>query len=171
MTPGQAGGRASVKATRSMPDDLYVRDILEWSERQADLLRRVANGERVNEVDWPNVIEEITDVGGSALSSVRSLLRQAMIHLIKIHLSPSDLARDHWTDELETFLDDAAERFAPSMRQRIDIADIYAKSMARFKRRGTDAGLPPTSPWTLDDLLAGDRDMLLAALATHAPTP
>jgi hypothetical protein len=123
-----------------MPDDLYERDIPEWSERQADLLRRVANGERVNEVDWPNLIAEITDVGGSALSSVRSLLRQAMIHLI---------------------------RFTPSIRQRIDMADIYAKSMAR----STDARLPPTSPWTLDNLLAGDHDMLLAALATNAPTP
>jgi hypothetical protein len=29
-----------------MPDDLYERDILEWPERQANLLRRVANGER-----------------------------------------------------------------------------------------------------------------------------
>jgi hypothetical protein len=148
-----------------MPDDLYERDILEWSERQADLLRHVASGEGINEVDWPNVIDEITDVGGSALSSVRSLLRQAMIHLIKIHLSPADLY------ELETFLEDAAERFAPSMRQRIDTAGIYAKSMARFKRRGTDARPPAISPWTMDDLLAGDHDMLLTALATHAPTP
>ena len=46
-----------------MPDDLYERDILAWSERQAELLRRVANGERVNDVDWPHVVEEIADVG------------------------------------------------------------------------------------------------------------
>jgi hypothetical protein len=58
-----------------MPDDLYERDILDWSERQADLLRRVAGGERVNHVDWPHVIEEIADVGGSELNSVRSYLR------------------------------------------------------------------------------------------------
>lgn len=46
-----------------MPDDLYERDILIWSEQQADLLRRVARGERVNGVDWAHVAEEIEDVG------------------------------------------------------------------------------------------------------------
>jgi len=33
----------------------YDTDIFVWSERQAALLRRLANGERVNDaVDWPN---------------------------------------------------------------------------------------------------------------------
>jgi hypothetical protein len=59
--------------------DLYDADILEWSERQAALLRRVAAGERVNDTapDWPNIIEEIESVGRSQLSAVRSLLTQA----------------------------------------------------------------------------------------------
>ena len=43
-------------------------DILLWSERQAELLRRRAAGELVNdaELDWPNIAEEIEDVGRSA---------------------------------------------------------------------------------------------------------
>src|SRR5438270_13014652 len=44
----------------------YDTDILTWSERQAALLRRIAAGERINdEVDWPNVVEEIESVGRS----------------------------------------------------------------------------------------------------------
>ena len=40
--------------------DLYDTDILLWSERQRDPLKRVAAGEAVNETpDWPNIIEEI----------------------------------------------------------------------------------------------------------------
>jgi hypothetical protein len=36
----------------------YDTDLLLWSGRQADLLRRVAAGERVNDqVDWENVAE------------------------------------------------------------------------------------------------------------------
>ena len=31
-----------------MPDGLYERDALLWSEQQADLLRRLAEGERLN---------------------------------------------------------------------------------------------------------------------------
>ena len=44
--------------------DLYGDDILLWSERQAELLRRRAAGELVNdaEIDWPNVAEEIESV-------------------------------------------------------------------------------------------------------------
>ena len=60
-------------------DGLYEHDALAWSERQAELLRRLAAGERVNDaVDWPHVIEEVGDVGLSELRACRSLLRQAM---------------------------------------------------------------------------------------------
>ncbi len=42
-----------------LPDDLYNRDALAWSERQAALLCRLSRGERLNEaVDWPNLIED-----------------------------------------------------------------------------------------------------------------
>ena len=56
-----------------MPDNLYDTDILIWSEHQADLLRRLAHGERLNEtIDWENLIEEVQDVGLSQLSACRS---------------------------------------------------------------------------------------------------
>ncbi|MBV8574866.1 MAG: DUF29 family protein [Acetobacteraceae bacterium] len=54
-----------------MPDALYERDALAWAEQQAKLLRRLAAGERLNpSVDWPNVIEEVQDVGLSELRTV-----------------------------------------------------------------------------------------------------
>jgi hypothetical protein len=48
--------------------DLYHTDILEWSERQGALLRRIAAGERVNDtdLDWPNIAEEIESVGNES---------------------------------------------------------------------------------------------------------
>jgi Domain of unknown function DUF29 len=47
----------------------YDADILLWSEHQAALLRRRAAGELVNEaeMDWPNIAEEIEDVGSNRL--------------------------------------------------------------------------------------------------------
>jgi hypothetical protein len=45
-----------------------------WSAAQADRLRRLARGERVNDLDWENVIEEVESVGRSELRSVKSLL-------------------------------------------------------------------------------------------------
>ena len=51
--------------------DLYDDDILLWSERQSDLLRRIAAGEPVNErPDWVNIIEEVESVGREQLHAV-----------------------------------------------------------------------------------------------------
>jgi hypothetical protein len=45
----------------------------------SDLWRRLAAGERLNAmVDWPNVIEEVRDVGLSTLRACQSLLEQAL---------------------------------------------------------------------------------------------
>lgn len=50
-----------------MPDDVYERDILSWSEHQAGFLRRLAAGERVRAaVDWRNLIEEVEALGRRA---------------------------------------------------------------------------------------------------------
>jgi hypothetical protein len=57
-----------------MPDGLYERDILFWSQNQAELLRRLARGERVNDVDWEHVVEEIEDVGLSELTVHRWII-------------------------------------------------------------------------------------------------
>lgn len=64
----------------------YASDILEWSERQATLLRRRAAGELVNEaeLDWPNIAEAIADAGRSELRSCRSLLPQRACRIAAI---------------------------------------------------------------------------------------
>jgi hypothetical protein len=156
-----------------MPDSLYERDALAWSERQADLLRRIAAGERLNEdVDWPNVIEEVQDVGLSELRACNSLVRQAMLHLLKLHAWPGSRAASHWHDEIGAFLADAGDRFTSSMRQRISLLDQYAKALHLARTATDDTGgprpLPEACPFTLDDLLAERPDItaLLARLGS-----
>lgn len=139
-----------------MPDDLYHRDILAWSIAQAERLRRVAAGERVNDVDWANVIEEVESVGRSETQSVVSLLRQALLHALKCVAWPGHGASRKWRNEIGNFLDEARERFAPSMAQQIDLADIYRR--ARSRAMSLDMGSPPgplpeTTDLTLADLL------------------
>jgi Domain of unknown function DUF29 len=74
--------------------DLYEADIVLWSERQAELLRRRAAGELVNEadLDWLNIAEEIESVGNEQRHAVQSLLRQALVHMLKAEAWP--LSRD-----------------------------------------------------------------------------
>jgi hypothetical protein len=147
-----------------MPNDLYERDILSWSEHQADLLRRLARGERVNDVDWEHVVEEIKDVGLSELNAVRSYLRLMRVQLLKLQGWPDSPAADHWRREIVSFQSDAVQRFAPSMRQRVDLASLYARALSELKDTRSDDMSP--QPWSavypvnLDELLNEDRGML-----------
>jgi hypothetical protein len=146
-----------------MPDSLYDTDVLAWSEHQADLLRRLAHGDRLNEtIDWENVIEEVESVGRSELRACESLLRQAMIHLLKLHLWPDSAAAAHWAAEVLGFLADAQRSFSPSMGQRIDLAGLYGTAVrqAQAEARGQPApDLPMACPFALDDLLADRPDV------------
>jgi hypothetical protein len=138
--------------------DLYEADILRWSERQADLLRRLARGERVNEqVDWENVTEEIESVGRDQLHAVQSLLRQALLHTLKAEAWPLNRDASGWRADAIGFRQQAADRYAPSMRQRLDLARIYRQALRALPE--TVDGQPPlpvpeTCQVTLDELLA-----------------
>ena len=147
-----------------MPDGLYERDALAWAERQAKLLRRLAAGERLNEpVDWPNVIEEVQDVGLSELRACKSLLRQALVHLLKSYAWPGSMAAAHWHSEVIGFRADMRDRFAPSMRQRIGLDEIYGIALEQVQAATDDSGeprpVPATCPFVLDDFLSLDADV------------
>src|SRR4051794_25797339 len=111
--------------------DLYDTDIALWSELQADLLRRRAAGELVNDadVDWRNIAEEIDDVGKNTLRACRSQILQALLHMLKAEAWPLSDAVPHWRSEATVARINAADAFAPSMREKIDIASIYAKAL------------------------------------------
>lgn len=153
-----------------MPDGLYDRDILIWSEQQAALLRRLAAGERLNEgLDWDNLIDEVESVGLSELHRCESMLVIALVHLLKLRAIPDSLSVRKWRGESLRFLADARRSFAPSMRQRIDLVELFRQALEQVL-----AVLRPTEridlnlacPFALDDLLAGkpDIDQLVAML-------
>ena len=143
--------------------DLYENDALAWSERQAALLRMLAEGQRVNElIDWSNVIEEVQDVGLSQLRACRSFLRQALIHLLKLHAQPDSLAASHWNSEVMGFLFEARDSFSASMRQRIEVPDVYRTALKQVQAdlSGQEHTLLPADcPVSLDDLLQSDPNI------------
>jgi hypothetical protein len=139
----------------------YDTDILTWSERQAALLRRLAAGGLANdaELDWPNIAEEIDDVGRSELRSCRSLLRQALRHMLKAQAWPLSRDAPTWRADAVDFRRQAKDAFTPSMRQKINVADLYADALAALPETIDDQPPLPVEPEcrvTLDDLLSGD---------------
>ena len=141
--------------------DLYDTDIVAWSEQQADLLRRVAAGERINDqVDWPNIIEEVESVGRSETRACTSALVQMLLHELKLVAWPNSTAVPGWRDEVSMRRMEAADAFAPSMRRKIDVADLYARALHEFRKMPAmidglaPLPVPGTCERTLDELLA-----------------
>src|SRR3712207_2903477 len=154
---------------------LYDDDILLWSERQAELLRRLARGERVNDVDWENVVEEVESVGRSEFQAVESLLDVALTHLMAAYGAPRPEPVAHWRSEARSALGRAARRASPSMVPRLDLQDLWALAReSALDKLAADGGparpLPETCPSTAPDLLnrRPDIDALLARIATAA---
>ncbi len=141
--------------------DLYDADVLEWSEHQARLLRQHAGGGPGNETpDWANIIEEIESVGRSQLSAVKSLLMRALEHDLKCKAWPQSRDVPHWKIEARRFRIDATEAFTPSMRQRINVDELYRKALSLLPEM-MDGQPPlevdPACPATLDELLQEGR--------------
>ena len=136
----------------------YEDDILVWSERQSELLRRIARGERVNDtdLDWPNIAEEIESVGRSELRACEGALRQALVHMLKIAAWPASPYVSGWQEEVIRFGQEAADAFTSSMRHRIDIARLYRQAMQRLPKQiegEPPIHVPQDAPVTLDELL------------------
>ena len=138
--------------------DLYETDVLEWSEHQVRLLRQHIAGQTGNEApDWDNIIEEIDNLGASQLSAVRSHLVQALIHDLKCEAWPLAPYVPHWRAEARVMRDNARDSYTPSMRQRIDVGDLYRRALRGLP--DTVDGLAPlpvpaACPVTLDELLS-----------------
>jgi hypothetical protein len=142
--------------------DVYEADIVVWSEEQAALLRRLVAGERVNDlIDWANVVDEIESVGNEQLHAVSSLLTQSIIHRLTVMAWPEARDADNWRAEAERFGGDAADRFAPSMGRRLDVAQIYRRALRAVPATMYGDARPPLPaicPWSVDELLGSESD-------------
>jgi Domain of unknown function DUF29 len=140
------------------PTAEYEIDILAWTEQQAALLRQRS----ANALDWDNIAEEIEAVGRHELRTCKSLLRQAMRHMLKAQAWPDARDASTWRADAEDFREQAAETFTPSMRQKIDLAALYARERARLPTendgQAPTCSVAETCPWSLDQLL-GDSDV------------
>ena len=139
----------------------YDADLLVWSGHQADLLRRMGAGERVDDlVDWANVAEEIEALGRSDKRALRSGIATILEQLIKLRTSPAVEPRAGWREtiirarrELELVVDDS-----PSLRP--TIPDVIAEQLPRAMRDAAVAlrayGEPPPASdiaFTVDQVL------------------
>jgi hypothetical protein len=148
---------------------LYDDDILLWSEQQAAVIRKLGKTRRdlPNDLDIENVAEEVESVGRSELAAVESRIELILVHLIKLLLEPDVAAGRHWRSEIAGFHSEMSRRYAPSMRQRIDVDRLWQRSrrQSMLAHEGLPehhalASLSEVCVLTLDDLLIETLDDL-----------
>jgi hypothetical protein len=107
-------------------------------------------------------------VGLSELHSLESFLNLIMVHLLKLYAWPESQSCGHWRGEIAAFRNNAKRRFAPSMRQRINIGALYADAFEQLSETDPNLHLPAENPFTLDHLLHEDTNSLLSRLPPPA---
>jgi len=122
-----------VMDTLPQPSPLYPRDAYAWSLQQVAVLERLRTAGLAlpNDLDLDNIIEEIASVGSEAVHAVESNLIQALLHLLKLALLPDAEPARHWRKEIRAFLLNAARRCRPSMRQALDLDDLWKEAGKR----------------------------------------
>jgi hypothetical protein len=75
---------------------LYDEDVVAWAEQQAQALRDAARCSSNLPLDWENLAEEIEDLAKVYRSSLKSQLRRAIQHLVKLEHSPAVEPRRGW---------------------------------------------------------------------------
>ncbi len=109
---------------------LYETDILAWSEQQAAALRELAGRHDLpNALDLAHVVEEIEDVGISQLNAVKSLIRLVFAHAIKCWADPAAPSVGHWLSEIDNWQNDLLDRYATSMKRRIDLDVVWRRAV------------------------------------------
>lgn len=139
----------------------HERDFVGWTESQANILRKIPAG--TLGLDTENLAEEIEDLGRSEIRETSSLLRQALVHLIKLAVQPDAEPVQHWLDEALTFQGNAVLACSPGIRKRIDVPAIWRLAcngaVRSLEQHGISAPrLPTQCPFAIDQLLDPEFD-------------
>jgi hypothetical protein len=97
-------------------------------------------------------------VGSEQIHAVTSLLRQALIHMLKAEAWPQSRDAPSWRADAIGFRAQASDRYVASMRQKIDLARLYRQALRAIPETVDGiAPLPIESEMpTLDELLSDD---------------
>jgi hypothetical protein len=139
--------------------DLYDEDFTLWTEQQAELLRRRAAGELVNDadLDWQNIAEEIESVGGNTRRELRNRMARLLQHLLKWQYQPEHRSRS-WRSTIRTQRQEIEDLLADNPSLRSKLPELFVVAYPRARTDALDEtgllDLPQTSPFTIEQALS-----------------
>lgn len=138
----------------------YESDVVAWAYEQAGLIR----SGRLDDVDLEHVAEEIENMGNEQKMALQSLLRQIVVHLLKLQFSRATTPRLGWIEEVIEFRDQAQTRIEdiPSLKHHIN--ELFPKACTQAMRAarkamemyGESVTLPNECPYSLEQVLDPD---------------
>ncbi len=146
---------------------LYDDDILLWSEQQAAVIRRMGQTrpDLSLGLDIENIAEEVESVGKRELWAVEESIRSIFLHLIRLLFEPTAIAAPQWRSDVIEFHCRIKDRYAPSMRQRIDMNALWCSAHDQLtlgygKTPAAEvlASLPRECSFTIDEMIADRVD-------------
>ena len=154
---------------------LYDMDIVAWADEQAAAMRDLARvrPDLSNVLDWENIAEELEGLSRTELRNVRSPLRNVFVHILKGYCDPDTLSMHQWARETNNWLTDIRDDFTNSMRQKIDLDDIWQKAggLAADELSSYKVAMPPAlsshCPFSLDQILDDTFTFDTACRALH----
>lgn len=149
-------------AMSATPGSLYEDDFYAWTQRQAELLRRLPPPAG-NELDLENIAEEIEDLGRSDLRAAWSLCQHIIEHFLKLEYSWLEEPADHWRDEIVEWRLQLEQILTRSIEAKLDLPPLYRAALRLVRRLERDvpglmSGLPQTCPYTLEQIVSGGEE-------------
>jgi hypothetical protein len=140
---------------------LYDEDFYDWTQQQAELLRR--GPAAANRLDYDLIAEEIEDLGKSELHACQSLCEHIIEHLLKIEYSGLTDPLDHWRREIVEWRVQFERKQTRSIIAKLDLPDRYrvALKLLRYLEHempGLITRVPAACPYSLDQIRGGDED-------------
>jgi hypothetical protein len=100
---------------------------------------------------------------------MESYIQVMFVQSSKLYGWPGSPSANHWRSEIAAFQANIRRRFAPSMRQRLDLSELYADALKQLRWITEDGCaprlLPQTCPFSMDLLLTGEEEAMEAAFA------
>lgn len=147
-----------VSAGRNYP--AYDEDFAAWLQAQADLLRE----HRFNELDIPNLAEEVESVGRSEFRAFTSAIELVLFHMMKWDYQPERQGRS-WRTTINTqrkvvlaLLEDNPS-FKSRISEAIERAYDSVPDMVEAKTTIPAERLPQICPYSWDEIMTRPHDL------------
>jgi hypothetical protein len=141
--------------TESSVYSLYETDFYAWTQTQADLLRH----RHWNQLDLPNLIEEIESLGKQQRAELRNRLKVLIGHLLKWEYQPEQRSRS-WFITIRIQRHDIQDLLEenPSLKPYLQeaVQTIYAsgKDLAAAETNLPLRTFPQSCPYLLEDIFS-----------------